>query len=95
MTYNIVCNEFGYDSIVLSVTSLEKNINIEKAIHSACEEYISTDEGKKVYADNGNCFNWGDFAANVPNDLCRKYGFIIDNVLHSDMVVELNDQLVD
>lgn len=48
--------------------------DILEAIKKACVEYCSTPEGRKVYEDNCNHFNYGDFNAYVPNSICKKYG---------------------
>lgn len=91
----IICNEYGYGSLIIELTILNKDIDVEEAIKSACKEYLATDEGKQVYAENSNCFNWGDFSDYVPNEICRKHGFLIVDSKTADMVVDLNDQLID
>lgn len=45
-----------------------------QAVRNACKEYCLTDEGRRVYEGNCNCFNWGDFDTYVPNAICEKYG---------------------
>ena len=59
--------------MVLDVDS--ENIDIEQSVLNACKEYCMTDEGKRTFEGNCNCFNWGDFDTYVPNEICEKYGF--------------------
>lgn len=78
--------------MVLDVDS--EDINIEQAVLKACKEYCLTDEGKRTFEGNCNCFNWGDFDAYVPNEICQKYGF---RKVESNVAEEFNfdQQLVD
>lgn len=55
-------------------TIIKDKSDFEKAVISASTEYCLTQEGKKTFEDNCNCFNWGDFDTHVPNDICEKYG---------------------
>lgn len=72
------------------------NIDIRKAIEDACNEYCKTDDGKNVYEDNCNCFNWGDFDAYVPNNICEKYGFSKAVAPFTKVLnVNMDEQLVD
>lgn len=64
------------------------------AVRNACTEYCKTEEGKKTYIYNCNNFNWGDFAANVPNSICKKYGFIKCDEPSETCDVDFNEQLV-
>lgn len=62
-------------TFVIGLDVFDENINIEQAIKNACTEYCLTEEGKRTYEDNGNCFNWGDFDTYVPNEICERHGF--------------------
>lgn len=79
----------------INVEILDTNINLKKAISDACKEYCLTDEGRKTYEGNCNCFNWADFDTYVPNAICSKYGFvkIHDNYDYLDVIWD--EQLVD
>ena len=44
------------------------------AVKAACEEYVQSEEGRKVYQYNCGCFNWADFVQHVPKELCIKHG---------------------
>ena len=68
--------------------------SIKKAAIEACNEYIHTDEGKKVYTGNCDCFNWADLEAYVPQDICKKHGFTFTSSSVSDYTVEWDEQLV-
>lgn len=50
------------------------SINVTEAVKAACTEYCSTPEGRKTFEGNCDNFNWGDFDAYVPNEICEKYG---------------------
>ena len=43
---------------------------------AACEEYVQSEEGRKVYQYNCGCFNWADFVQHVPKELCIKHGLL-------------------
>ena len=70
-------------------------LNTHDAIVAACTDYCKTEEGRKTYEGNCCSFNWGDFEAYVPNDICKKYGFIkVDTDIQSEEV-NFDEQLVD
>lgn len=51
--------------------------NLTDAVYAACTEFIGTEQGKKIYSYNCNCFNWADFEINTPpKSICKKHGFI-------------------
>ena len=68
--------------------------DIVAAVKAAAKEYCLTEEGKKAYEGNCNCFNWGDFDAHVPQDICRKHGFAKIESLTNDLLVDFDEQLV-
>lgn len=78
---------------LLRQTSEDANFDMEDAIKKASAEFVTTEDGKRVLADNGDCFNIGDFMLNVPNDFCRKFGFeqVIQNagqtIFHEDAIL--------
>lgn len=57
------------------IISTDKNFDIESAIKDATNEYVSTEEGKKILEENAGFFNIGDFALNVPATICKNHGF--------------------
>lgn len=61
--------------IHLDILSETPEFNIERAVIDACTEYVQTPEGRTLYEHNCGNFNWADFAANVPNNICQKHGF--------------------
>lgn len=69
--------------------------SIKEAIKKACRDYIKTDVGKKTYEYNCESFNWADFEAHVPQNICRKYGFEFKSTPVSDYVVDWDEQLID
>jgi hypothetical protein len=73
----IVTSEFDGLDIHICVFSfkVQNGVNLHTAILDACREYCLTEEGKKTYEGNCNCFNWGDLDAHVPNVICEKHGF--------------------
>lgn len=50
--------------------------NLKDAVMKACKEYAeNTDEGRNILCYCGGKLDWYDFWHNVPNEICRKYGF--------------------
>lgn len=80
-------------SIVIKI--LDRTIDLKEAIKNACNDYIKTSEGVKTYKYNCGYFNWADFSANVPNSICRKYGFEKMDDVVSDETVDWDELLVD
>lgn len=75
---------------------LEPDIHLVSAIRKAAIAYCNTPEGRKVYkSENNGWFNWGDFVANVPNEICRSFGFEkLDDSIQPLRPVDFNEQLV-
>jgi len=86
----------GFDVRILTVNLnvIDENINVKKAISDACREYITTPEGKRVYENNGDCFNLADFEVNVPNIICKRYGFEKITSQMADYCLDWDEQLV-
>lgn len=98
-TRNIIAIEYdGRDvqalMIELSILSNDPSFDIRKAVKDACVEFARTPDGRKAYEDNCGSFNWGDFVAYVPDEICRNHGFerIMDTL--SQIKVDFNEQLV-
>lgn len=51
--------------------------SLEQAIKDASKEYLNTDAGRKVWDENCENFNYGDFMAYTPSDICARHGFTI------------------
>ena len=81
-------------NLVIALDVIRDDLNIEEAVMDACKEYCRTEEGQRVFKVNGCNFNWGDFDAYVPNDICASYGFtkIVSNIADE---FDFNQQLVD
>lgn len=72
-----------------------KDFDLKAAVMAAATEYCKTEAGRKEYSHNCRCFNWGDFAMSVPNEICERFGFKqVDSVL-SDIEVNWDEHLVD
>lgn len=65
------------------------------AVRAACREYVQTAEGRRIYQYNSGCFNWADFAAHVPRELCIKHGFLCCENDLAEEVVNWDEQLAD
>lgn len=91
----IATEGYGDDSTnIAMVVEIADGVDFEKSAMLASTEYCLTEEGREVYENNCECFNWGDFDLNVPNKICEKYGI---RKIKSDVSAELdyNQQLVD
>lgn len=68
--------------------------DVTKAIRNACTEYCKTNEGKKTFEGNCNCFNWGDFDTYVPSDILKRHGIIkLDSTPSTEVIFD--EMLVD
>ena len=68
--------------------------DLELAVRDACNDYIGTKEGADQFSYNCNNFNWVDFWNNVPDTICRKYGFSKETDSFIDIEVNLDEHLV-
>lgn len=59
----------------LAVTTALPEDEIVPAIKAAAQDYLNTEEGRKVYEGNCRCFNYGDFIEHVSNAYCVPHGF--------------------
>lgn len=80
--------------LVILLRFLDGPINIIEGVTNACTEYIKTPEGKKIYENNCKSFNWADFEAHVPNEICRHYGFEKSDSILCEMEVNWDEHLV-
>ena len=85
-------------SLLLEITSnkIKTPKNLKEAIRAACTEYVTTEQGKKIYNYNHKHFNWDDFkTSSLPESLCAKYGFRKIPVPKTEMnfIVNWDDEL--
>ena len=98
MKYNILVKD-GYEpnnSIVIQLEFTNSNTayhGITAAAKAACEEFLETSQGKESLEHNNGCFNWVDFANEVPTSICEKHGFSISNIVEIDDTVDAYEQL--
>lgn len=78
-------------AIVITVEIPDEDFDVMGAIQDASVEYVNTPVGNEVLNDNGGYFNWGDVVNNLPDDICKKHGFEIVNVMDADYVVHHDD----
>ena len=95
MKHLIVAQDQDGLDVRTSVFVLEApaEVDIVKAVKAACKEFCETETGKKIYEENGNCFNWGDFDTNIPDSICQKHGFSRIDFSMRTMDVDFNEQL--
>ena len=87
----------GFDirTLTIPIQVNDKNINLKEAIQKACTYYAKTEEGRRTYEYNCNLFNWSDFESEVPNEICRMFGFEKMEEHKGDLTVDWDEQLVD
>lgn len=88
------------DGLDVRVLSLQFDVpnaefDLKDAIRKASTDYCKTPDGKIIYEYNCSYFNWADFAMNVPQEFCERYGFKIIDTVVSDIEVDWDEQLVD
>lgn len=88
---------------VFEIFDDQKCPSLMLAIIAACNDYIRTAEGGKVFLSNLRFFDFADFLTNVPSAICKKHGFcaltmndeiIIDDILSTELI-DGTMQLVD
>lgn len=85
-------------NIAINLNILDENpgnFDIKDAVRKAVHEYLCTEEGRKTYDYNCGCFNWADFETNVPNEICRRYGFKKIKLFTDTIDVDWDEQLAD
>ena len=82
-------------AIPLRVLSEDARFDLETAVSAACTEYVRTPEGKAEYEANCGDFDWADFAARVPDRICRKHGFERIQEAWRRIDVDKDEHLVD
>lgn len=76
------------------VEVIDESIDVLEAIKLVVKDFINTKEGRTIYEDNNNEFNWGDFIRFIPNPMCEKYGFKKINLeeIEANFYEELYDE---
>ncbi len=72
-----------------------EDFDLITAVRKAATDYCKTEQGRRIFDYNCSCFNWADFDTAVPQEFCERYGFKKLNTVLSDIVVDLDEQLVD
>lgn len=87
----------GWDLRILTLQFDVPNakFDLKGAVCKAATDYCKTKDGRKIYDYNCSYFNWADFATNVPQEFCEKYGFKKIDPIVSDIEVDWDEQLVD
>ena len=82
----------NFEVVDAGITNIEL---LKDVVRKACAEYVQTEEGKKTLDYNCGCFNWADFEANVPQDICEKHGFRVvgNDITYNE--VDWDEYLVD
>lgn len=62
--------------------------DILPAIKAAAQEYLDTPDGLRIWDENCECFNYGDFDLNVPDEVCGHHGF---HIIRDDIMVMEDD----
>ena len=70
-----------------------ENFDLKQAIIHACTDYCNAG-GMDIYLANCCCFNWGDFDLHVPEDICRRHGFIKVSTEDTIEIAYFNELLV-
>lgn len=73
----------------------DPNLDIQSAVKAATSAYLQTEAGKELLELNCGCFNWKDFWDNVPNSICREYGFRRHFAFYCENIniVDMNEQI--
>lgn len=72
----ILANKDDLDTAMFVRTQLDTE-SLDRAIKAAAQEYLNTDDGRKVWEENGETFNYKAFMSYIPSDICMRNGFII------------------
>lgn len=51
------------------------DFDLKNAVRKACRAFCRTEEGKRQYEANGNQMTWEQFYEQVPDYLCKLFGF--------------------
>ena len=78
-----IISSADYDGRHMDITSVllesdktpEEGFDIDTAVSKAINEYVRTDEGFRILAENDGTLNLDIFNDCIPNEICKKYGF--------------------
>lgn len=81
----------------ITVDSSWSEDQIMTALHDIAKEYCLTEDGRKTYDSNCNCFNIGDLTLCVPTEIFVKHGiFPKFRTNPTDAIsIDFNEQLVE
>lgn len=101
-TQSVVVTPVDRDGLDFTLHNISLNVkegmslkDVKEAISKASVEFCQTEEGRKVFSNNNNSFNYGDFDIYVPNEICKKYGIEKVDFICSFMETDFNEELVD
>ena len=81
--------------LVLYDSALKTRDDITDAVKKAVKYYITqTSKGRATYQMNCGAFGWREFYNDVPNEICRRFGFAKE-IESPDITIktDLNEQL--
>lgn len=81
----------------ITVDSSWSEEQVMSALHDIAKEYCLTQDGRKTYESNCNCFNIGDLTLYVPTEMFVKHGiFPKFRTNPTDAIsIDFNEQLVE
>lgn len=89
----LLFSEYRVHSIVLKTPM--KNLDFKAALKEAVQDFIQTEKGKAIYENNGNSFTLVDVSMSLPQEFCKKHGFVIIERVITDEAMDWNESLVD
>ena len=103
-TVNIIATDPGIENHGLSDRTVTFTVEVDahlapedilKHIKTAATEYCQTEDGRRTYIGNCNCFNIGDAFTYIPKKFFNRYGIFPQTGAGIYMHADFNDQLVD
>lgn len=82
-------------TIVLRQTDDKRlDFDAQSAVKSAVSDFLKTARGKEALKETNGSFNYGDFVNFVPDTICKRHGFTVEDVITSDIVTEHDESLL-
>ena len=82
------------DTVIVTVNhTVGASSKLEGRMRKAVAEYLTTDEGRKVFDENGECFNWLDAYLHVPDEIWHRHGINEVTMQTADLHFDMHEVL--
>lgn len=70
-----------------------ENFDLVEAMRAAARDYAATEAGQSDPEVLSGGFNWGDFVNTVPDEICARHGFVVEDTFVTHLIVDHDEAL--